>query len=62
VSGDRLVTAREVAELLGVTTETVLRKWRAGILPGFRLFGETGPLRFRESEIEELLESWRRAA
>lgn len=51
---DRLLTTREVAELLGLSCETVLRRWRAGELPGYRL--GTNVLRFRESEIEHWLE------
>lgn len=46
---DRLLTARQVAEWLGVSTETVLRKWRAGELPGFRLGSNV--LRFSEADI-----------
>ena len=44
-----LLTAREVAELLDVSTETVLRWTRAGKLPAIRLPG--GAIRFREDEI-----------
>lgn len=50
---DRLLTTREVADWLGLSTETVLRRWRSGELPGFRL--ATNVLRFRESEIEAWL-------
>lgn len=39
-----LLTARQVADRLGVSTETVLRWTRRGDLPGFRLPG--GALRF----------------
>jgi excisionase family DNA binding protein len=52
---DRLLTTREVAAFLGVSPETVLRRWRAGELPGYRLGSNV--LRFRESEIEAWLES-----
>jgi excisionase family DNA binding protein len=48
------MTAREVAELLGVSSETVLRYVRAGTLPAFRLPG--GALRFREDAIDAWLE------
>jgi len=41
----RLLTAREVAAVLGVSPETSLRYWRVGKLPGFRL--RSGQLRFR---------------
>ncbi len=47
---DRLLTAHEVGEWLGLSSETVLRRWRAGELPGFRLGSNV--LRFRESELE----------
>ncbi len=50
----RLLTARELGEYLGLSTETVLRRWRAGELPGYRL--ATNCLRFREDEIERWLE------
>ena len=55
---DRLLTTREVAAFLGVSPETVLRRWRAGELPGYRLASNV--LRFRESEIEAWLEGTRR--
>lgn len=54
---DRLLTTREVAELLGLSPEAVLRRWRAGELPGFRLSSKV--LRFRESEILAWLEARR---
>lgn len=57
---DRLLTARELAELLGLSPATVLDRFERGDLPGFRLFGRKGgPVRFRLSEIEATLESWR---
>ena len=49
-----LLTTREVAELLAVAPETVLRRVRAGQLPAIRL--ASNALRFRESEIEAFLE------
>jgi excisionase family DNA binding protein len=48
-----LMTAREVADLLGVSTETVLRWVRQGKLPAIRLPG--GAIRFRRDEIEAWL-------
>jgi excisionase family DNA binding protein len=51
--GHGLLTAREVAELLSVSTETVLRWARRGDLPGFRL--PSGQLRFRLEAIETWL-------
>ena len=52
--GRPLLTAREVAELLSVSTETVLRWTRLGDVPAFRLPG--GALRFRLDELELWLE------
>jgi excisionase family DNA binding protein len=54
---DPLLTTRQVAEMLNVCPETVLRWWRAGRLPGFRL--PSGALRFSEREIEGCKEQWR---
>jgi excisionase family DNA binding protein len=45
-----LLTAREVAGLLGVSPETVLRWTRRGELPAVRLPG--GAIRYREEELE----------
>jgi excisionase family DNA binding protein len=50
---DRLLSAREVADMLGLSTETVLRRWRAGEIPGYRL--ATNVLRFSERDIAEWL-------
>jgi excisionase family DNA binding protein len=56
---ESLLTVADVAELLGVTPRTVLRRWRRGDLRGYRLFGEgRGPVRFRRDEIERTIESW----
>jgi excisionase family DNA binding protein len=51
---ERLITTREVADFLGLSPETVLRRWRVGELPGYRLASNV--LRFRESELEVWLE------
>ena len=57
---DRLLTARELGEYLGLSTSTVLDRWQAGDLPGFRLFGRKGgPVRFRLCEVEVVLDGWR---
>jgi hypothetical protein len=57
---ERLLTAAEIADLLSLSPATVLDRWQAGELPGFRLFGRKGgPVRFRLSEIEVVLEEWR---
>lgn len=49
----KLLTAREIAEHLGLSSETVLAWVRAGKLPAFRL--PSGQLRFREAEVEAWL-------
>jgi excisionase family DNA binding protein len=49
----RLLTAREVAGQLGVSSETVLRWTRCGNLPGFRMPG--GALRYREADLDDWL-------
>jgi excisionase family DNA binding protein len=54
---DRLLTTGEVGEMLGLSSEAVLRRWRAGELPGFRLSSKV--LRFRESEVLAWLEARR---
>jgi excisionase family DNA binding protein len=54
---DRLLTAREVAELLGVSASTVLDWFEARRLPGFKLNGHA--VRFRESELEAWLDQQR---
>jgi len=50
----RLRTAREVAEMIGVSTETVLRWTRRGDLPAIRLPG--GALRYRGAELDAWIE------
>ncbi len=57
LSAERLLTTQAVADWLGISSEAVLRLWRAGDLPGFRL--STRVLRFRESELMEWLEERR---
>jgi excisionase family DNA binding protein len=49
VSG-HLLTARELAERLGVSAETVLRWTRRGELPAIRLPG--GAIRFQENQVD----------
>lgn len=56
---DPLLTTREVAEMLAVSPDSVLRLWRGGGLPGFRL--STRVLRFRRSEVLAWLETQRPA-
>ena len=55
---ERLLTARQVAELLAVSVETVLRWHRSGRLPGGRRLG-SNVLRFDRHEIETWLNGTR---
>jgi excisionase family DNA binding protein len=55
---DRLLTTREVAELLRVSPETVLRWHRTGRLPGGRRLG-SNVLRFDRGEVEAWLDGTR---
>lgn len=57
---ERLLTAREVAELLGMAPATVLDWFEAGRLPGFKLNGRA--VRFRPSEVAAWLEGQRAGA
>lgn len=58
VSVEALLKARDVALLLGLEVGTVLDRFEAGDLPGFRLYGRKGgPVRFRASEIEAWLDT-----
>lgn len=57
---ERLVNARELGQLLGLSTSTVLDRFERGELPGFRLGARVGsPVRFRWSEIDAWLERGR---
>ena len=57
MSGGRLWTARELAEMLGLSPSTVLDMWERGDLPGFKI-GRA--VRFRPAEVEVWLEGCRR--
>jgi excisionase family DNA binding protein len=50
------ITAREVAERVNLSADTVLRYWRDGRIPGRRLPGTIRPVRFLWSEVEA---AWR---
>jgi excisionase family DNA binding protein len=50
----RLLTTRQVAEVLAVSPETVLRRIRSGHLPAVRI--ASNALRIREVELEAYLE------
>jgi excisionase family DNA binding protein len=47
----RLLTCRQVADMLSVSSETILRWTRRGELPAIKLPG--GAIRFRESDLED---------
>jgi excisionase family DNA binding protein len=49
----QLLTARQVAELLGVSAETILRWTRRGDLSAIRLPG--GAMRYREDALDRWL-------
>lgn len=53
----RLLTTRELAAHLNVSPETVLRKWRRGEIPGFRIASNV--LRFDPDEVRDWLEGKR---
>lgn len=52
-----MLTAAQVAELLGLSTHTVLDWFESGRLPGFKLAGRA--VRFRQSELVEWLDAQR---
>lgn len=54
----RLLKTRDVATLLGVSTETVLRWHRSGKLPGGRRLG-SNVLRWDEDELRAWLDGTR---
>jgi len=54
---ERLLTARELGELLGFAAGTIVDWAEAGRLPCFKIGGR---LRFRASEVEAWLEESRR--
>jgi excisionase family DNA binding protein len=46
------VTAREVAQRMNLSADTILRYYREGRIPGRRMRGTTRPVRFLWSEVE----------
>lgn len=58
---ERLLTTRELADALGLTTRQIIRLWTKGDLPGYRL-GERQIVRFRLSEVEAWLQTHKREA
>ncbi len=51
-SEERYVTAREVADRMGLSADTILRYYREGRIPGRRMPGTIRPVRFLWSEVE----------
>jgi excisionase family DNA binding protein len=51
-SEEPYLTAREVADRLGLSADTILRYYREGRIPGRRMPGTIRPVRFRWSEVE----------
>jgi excisionase family DNA binding protein len=49
------LTTRQVGDLLGLSPASVLRRWRSGELPGYRL--DSNVLRFKTAELNEWLEA-----
>jgi excisionase family DNA binding protein len=50
---ERLLTTRELAEYLGLSPATILRRWRAGEIPGYRI--SSNVLRFDRGDIDAWL-------
>jgi predicted DNA-binding transcriptional regulator AlpA len=58
---ERLLTAAQLGEKLGMSTRWVLTEFEEGRLPGFKMNDTPrGRVRFRESEVEQWLASLRR--
>jgi excisionase family DNA binding protein len=53
---ERYITAREVADRVGLSPDTILRYYRDGRIPGRRMPGTIRPVRFVWSEVEA---AWR---
>jgi predicted DNA-binding transcriptional regulator AlpA len=53
----RLLTARQVGERLGLSPASVLRRWRAGTLPGYRI--DSNVVRFDQLEVDAWLRNRR---
>jgi predicted DNA-binding transcriptional regulator AlpA len=49
---ERYITAREVAERVGLTPGTIVRYFNEGLIPGRQLPGKMRPVRFLWSEVE----------
>lgn len=51
---ERYITAKEVADRVGLSPETILRYYREGRIPGRRLPGQVRPVRFLWSEVQSV--------
>ncbi len=60
MTGERLLTARELADYLGLSPASVLRRWRAKEIPGFVL--SSNVIRFDRAEIDHWLATRRRTS
>ena len=58
MNSDSLWTTRQLADYLGLSPAAVLRRWRAGEIPGFVLASNV--VRFDPAEINTWLASRRR--
>lgn len=56
----KLLTYKEVAQMLRLHPVTVRKKVAAGAIPYLKPFGRRGPTRFDAADIERLLEQSRR--
>ncbi len=56
---ERLLTAAELGAYLGLAASTILDRFERGDLPGFKLWGKHGPVRFRASDVAEFLSECR---
>src|SRR3954465_2416269 len=51
-AGEQYVTARGGADRVGLSSDTILRYYRDGKIPGRRMPGQIRPVRFLWSEVE----------
>jgi excisionase family DNA binding protein len=57
----KLLKTKDVASYLNVSTQSVIRWWKDGKIPGFRI-GGNGQLRFDSQELERWLRQGPEAA
>lgn len=61
MSDEETISSLEAAEILGISRVTVLKWYRKGLLPGYKLGTHTSPVRFDRAGILRFLEE-RKAA